>query len=146
MNTLQRLLSFLVALMMMASLSACGTQPGDRAISGALLGAAAGGAVFALFPGTPITLGLATGGALGGIAGGLTLPEYLYLGEPVWYQEFDAETMTFRPRQPIPQNPGMQPQYHQPSDPQQTQQQMQQLPSAQPQSQQQMQQYQQPAR
>lgn len=132
MNMLQRFLSFIVAAMLMMSLSACGTQSGDRAISGALIGAAAGGAVFALFPGTPITLGLATGGALGGIAGGLSLPEYLYLGEPAWYQEFDSETMTFRPRQPIPQNPGMQQQYHEPGGQQE------------PVQQQKMQQYQRP--
>ena len=126
MNTLQKFLTCLVAFMAIASLSACGTQPGDRALSGTFLGAAAGGAVFALFPGTPITLGLATGGALGAIAGGLSLPEYLYLGEPAWKTyELDPENLSIK-RRPIPENP--------------------QMGQQRPQMQQQMQQQQQPAR
>lgn len=70
------------------------------------MGAAVGGAVFALFPSSPITLGLATGGALGGIVGGLSLPEYLYAGEPAWNtHEFNAEEFRFQRRQAILQNP-----------------------------------------
>lgn len=113
MDMSQKITSLALASVMCITLSGCGTQPADRAISGALMGAAAGGAVFALFPGTPITLGLATGGALGGIVGGLSLPDYIYMGEPAWLtHEFNSENFRFQRRQAIMNNqpqPGMMP-------------------------------------
>lgn len=131
----------LASIFLLTSLTGCGTQPADRAISGALIGAAAGGAVFALFPSTPITLGLATGGALGAIGGGLSLPDYMYLGEPAWTtHEFNAQEFRFQRRQAILQNPqpGMLP-------PQSQQQMMQRQQQPAPQPQMQQPQYQQQA-
>ena len=50
-------------------LSACGTNPGDRAVSGGLLGAGAGAAI---------------GAVAGAATGALTDPCTLNLGNPVW--------------------------------------------------------------
>jgi len=64
------------------ALSSCGTMPGDRALSGGLLGA-----------GTGAVIGSVTGsagkgaliGGLGGMAlGALTSPRAINLGEPPW--------------------------------------------------------------
>lgn len=63
-------------------LSGCGTDPGDRAVSGAAIGAGAG-AIVGAFTGTPAT-GAAIG-ALGGAAvGAVTNPCDLNLGDPYW--------------------------------------------------------------
>ncbi|MCW5730398.1 MAG: hypothetical protein KIT20_06560 [Alphaproteobacteria bacterium] len=65
------------------ALAACGTNPGDRALSGAGIGAGIGAA------GAAVTGGSAAGGAiLGGAAGaaigGLTKEKDIDLGRPVW--------------------------------------------------------------
>lgn len=66
----------------MLALSGCGTNPGDRAVSGAALGAGVG-ALFGAAAGNPAT-GAAIG-ALGGTALGLaTDPCDLDLGTPYW--------------------------------------------------------------
>lgn len=63
-------------------LAACGSSTQDRALSGAGIGAAAGGAAGAL---TGDTLGGAVlGGAAGAAAGGLTDADQIDLGDPVW--------------------------------------------------------------
>lgn len=63
-------------------LAACGSSTEDRALSGAGLGAAAGGAAGAL---SGNTLGGAVlGGAAGAAAGGLTDEDQIDLGEPIW--------------------------------------------------------------
>ena len=64
------------------SLSACGTTPGDRALSGGLLGAGAGGAIGSL-SGNAGT-GALIGGVAGAAAGALTDPCTLNLGDPFW--------------------------------------------------------------
>lgn len=64
------------------ALSACGTSPGERAITGAGLGAAGGAAAGALM-GNP-AMGAAAGGLVGGAVGGLTSPNDVYLGKPAW--------------------------------------------------------------
>jgi hypothetical protein len=64
------------------SLSACGTTPGDRALSGGLLGAAAGGAIGSL-SGDAGT-GAIIGGVAGAAAGALTDPCTMNLGDPFW--------------------------------------------------------------
>jgi len=63
-------------------LSACGTDPGDRAVSGAAIGAGAG-AIIGVATGTPAT-GAAIGALAGGAIGGLTDPCTLNLGDPYW--------------------------------------------------------------
>ncbi|MCW5751027.1 MAG: hypothetical protein KIT81_07755 [Alphaproteobacteria bacterium] len=65
------------------ALTACGSNPGDRALSGAGIGAGIGAA------GAAVTGGSAAGGAiLGGAAGaaigGLTKEKDIDLGRPVW--------------------------------------------------------------
>ena len=65
-----------IAMMAAALLAACGTTPGDRALSGAGIGAGIG-----LLGGPP---GVLIGAAIGGAGGALTDPEDVNLGEPVW--------------------------------------------------------------
>ena len=67
------------------ALSACGTSPGDRALSGAGLGAAAGAIIGAPF-GAP-GIGAAIGAAAGGATGAVTSPSQVDLGRPVWRQD-----------------------------------------------------------
>lgn len=64
-------------------LSGCGYSQGDRALSGAGIGAAAGTAGSALTGGNPAA-GAILGGAAGAAAGALTDPEDLNLGRPLW--------------------------------------------------------------
>ncbi len=64
------------------ALSACGHRPGDRAVSGGLIGAGAGaaiGAVTGLGPGA----GAVIGGAVGAVGGAVTSPSAINLGKPV---------------------------------------------------------------
>lgn len=64
-------------------LAACGQSTGDRALSGAGLGAAAGAGVGAL-TGTSVVGGAALGAAAGGATGALTSPNTVNLGRPAW--------------------------------------------------------------
>ena len=70
--------AFVAALM----LSACGTNPGDRAVSGGLLGAGAGAAIGALAGNAGA--GAAIGAVTGAVVGGVSDPCTLNLGDPVW--------------------------------------------------------------
>jgi len=63
-------------------LSACGHSTGDRALSGAGIGAA-GGAVVGGLAGAPLA-GAVVGGAVGAGAGALTTPNQVNLGRPIW--------------------------------------------------------------
>jgi osmotically inducible lipoprotein OsmB len=72
-----------VAAVAMLGLSACGSSPGDRAVSGAGIGAAAGAAGGALTGGSPVA-GALIGGAGGAAVGGLTDSHDFDLGKPVW--------------------------------------------------------------
>lgn len=65
------------------SLSACGTSKSDRMLSGAGIGAAAGGVGSALTGGN-VGTGALIGGGLGAAAGGLTNSRQLDLGRPAW--------------------------------------------------------------
>lgn len=60
----------------------CGYRPGDRALSGAGIGAA-GGAVGGALSGNAAA-GALIGGAGGALVGGLTSPRQINLGRPVW--------------------------------------------------------------
>lgn len=64
-------------------LAGCGYTQGDRALSGAGLGAATGAAGSALTGGNPGT-GAILGGAAGAAAGALTDPDDINLGRPPW--------------------------------------------------------------
>ena len=70
--------AFVAALM----LSACGTNPGDRAVSGGLLGAGAGAAIGAIAGNAGA--GAAIGAVSGAVVGAATDPCTLNLGDPVW--------------------------------------------------------------
>jgi hypothetical protein len=73
-----------VALLLLG-VSACGSTPGDRALSGAGIGAAAGAVVGAPF-GVP-GIGAAVGAAAGGAIGAATTSSQVDLGKPVWRQD-----------------------------------------------------------
>ena len=64
-------------------LAACGTSTTDRALSGAGIGAGVGAAGSMATGGSPVTGGL-LGGAAGAAAGGLTSPDTVNLGKPIW--------------------------------------------------------------
>ena len=63
-------------------LAACGTDPGDRTVSGGLLGAGAGAAIGAA-AGNPAA-GAVIGGVGGAAIGATTSPRQLDLGPPPW--------------------------------------------------------------
>ena len=65
------------------SLAGCGYSPGDRALSGGLLGAAGGAGIAALTGGAPL-VGAAIGGGAGALAGAVTSGHALNLGRPIW--------------------------------------------------------------
>ena len=65
-------------------LSACGNDPGDRALSGAAIGAGAGAVGGALL-GAPLA-GAAIGGVAGAGIGAATTPNQVDLGKPAWQQ------------------------------------------------------------
>ena len=64
------------------ALSACGTTPGERAVSGGLIGAGAGAAIGAA-TGNPAA-GAVIGGVSGAVVGAVTDPCDLNLGDPWW--------------------------------------------------------------
>jgi hypothetical protein len=64
-------------------LAACGNSPGDRAVSGGLLGAGAGAAIGAATGGSAAT-GAAIGGIGGAVVGATTSPCDLNMGDPWW--------------------------------------------------------------
>ncbi|GAA0577202.1 hypothetical protein GCM10009416_14760 [Craurococcus roseus] len=55
------------------SLSACGRSPGERALTGGLIGAGAGAGVSAIAGGDPLT-GALLGGGPGAVGGAVTAP------------------------------------------------------------------------
>lgn len=64
------------------ALAACGHNPGDRAVSGGLLGAGAG-AVIGATVGAPLQ-GAAIGGAVGALGGAATSSHTVNFGRPFW--------------------------------------------------------------
>ncbi|HUO90040.1 MAG TPA: hypothetical protein VMU08_12755 [Rhizomicrobium sp.] len=63
-------------------LAACGTTPGERALSGGLLGAGAGAAIGSVTGSAGA--GAAIGGVAGAITGAATSPCDIDLGDPYW--------------------------------------------------------------
>jgi osmotically inducible lipoprotein OsmB len=70
------------AMVSVLALSACGTDPGDRALSGAAIGAGTG-AIIGAATGSPAT-GAAIGAIGGAAIGAATDPCTLNLGDPWW--------------------------------------------------------------
>lgn len=65
------------------ALAGCGRSPGERAVSGGLLGAGAGAAISGLTGGSLAT-GAVIGGALGAAGGAVSSPRNVNLGRPAW--------------------------------------------------------------
>lgn len=80
---MRRMSNVMVLGMALTLLAACGTSQGDRALSGAGLGAATGAVGGAVTGGDPAT-GAILGGAAGAAAGALTDSGDIYLGRPFW--------------------------------------------------------------
>lgn len=80
-------LKSLAALGLVAALTACGTTPTERAVTGGAMGAATGAAGAAVLGGDPAA-GAAVGAGTGALGGALTDPDDVYLGEPVWDRWF----------------------------------------------------------
>ena len=69
-------------LALMLALAGCGVTPGERAVSGGLIGAGGGAAVGALTGN--VGAGALIGGAAGAVGGAATSPNQVYLGRPAW--------------------------------------------------------------
>jgi osmotically inducible lipoprotein OsmB len=81
---MRRSLSGVIALTIVAgSLAGCGYNRGDRAASGALIGAGGGAAIAALTGGAPL-VGAAIGAGAGALGGAVTSGHDLNLGRPIW--------------------------------------------------------------
>ena len=81
---LRRHVAGLVALTILSgALAGCGYSTGDRAGSGALIGAGGGAAIAAMTGGAPL-VGAAIGAGAGALGGALTSGNNLNLGKPVW--------------------------------------------------------------
>lgn len=78
---------FIVALV----LTACGSTPEERGVSGAGIGAGAGAIVGAV-TGLSIVQGALIGAAAGGVTGLLTDESTIDLGEPIWKKGSEAPT------------------------------------------------------
>lgn len=72
-----------LAIPALLTLSACGETTGDRALSGAGIGAGVGAVGSALVGGNALT-GAAIGGAVGAGAGALTNKNQIDGGKPIW--------------------------------------------------------------
>ncbi|MBR0673754.1 YMGG-like glycine zipper-containing protein [Neoroseomonas soli] len=79
---MKRSLAAILAIAGTIALGGCGVTPGDRAISGGLLGAGTGAAIGSL-SGSAGT-GALIGGAVGAVGGAVTSPNTINLGRPVW--------------------------------------------------------------
>lgn len=79
---MNRTILALTVAMCTASLAACGTSTGDRALSGGGIGAGVG-ALGGLMLGAPVE-GALIGGAVGAGTGALTGSNKINLGKPIW--------------------------------------------------------------
>jgi phage tail tape-measure protein len=68
----------------MGVLTACGTQPKERATGGAAAGAATGAGIGALGGPVGALAGAAIGGGAGAVTGAATSPNQVDLGKPPW--------------------------------------------------------------
>lgn len=66
-------------------LAGCGYSPGERAVSGGLIGAGTG-AVIGSVTGIGPAGGAVVGGAVGAVGGAVTSPRDVNLGRPIWHQ------------------------------------------------------------
>jgi len=78
-----RIASLALAGAMALGLAGCGRSPGDRAVSGGLIGAGGGAAIAAMTGGAPL-VGAAVGAAVGAVGGAVTSPNTVDMGRPAW--------------------------------------------------------------
>ena len=83
-KTMLKRASLSAMLVMGLAVSGCGTTPGDRALSGGLLGAGTGAAIGSVSGSAG--KGALIGGLGGAAIGALTSPNSLNLGTPPWRQ------------------------------------------------------------
>jgi hypothetical protein len=74
----------IIAVGALGVLTACGTQPKERATGGAAAGAATGAGVGALGGPVGALAGAAIGGGVGAVTGAATSPDDVNLGKPPW--------------------------------------------------------------
>ena len=74
-----------------AMLTACGTTPEERGVSGAGVGAGAGAIVGAV-TGLSVVEGAVLGAVAGGLTGAMTSKDQVNLGEPAWKQGSSSAT------------------------------------------------------
>jgi hypothetical protein len=77
-------MAMIVAVGLLGVVSACGTQPKERATGGAAAGAATGAGVGALGGPVGALAGAAIGGGVGAVTGAATSPSDVNLGKPPW--------------------------------------------------------------
>lgn len=80
---MRKIQNAMLAVMVLTSLAACGSTKGDRALSGAAIGAGAGTVGSIVTGGNPLT-GAVIGGAVGAAAGAVTKKKDVDLGDPIW--------------------------------------------------------------
>ncbi len=80
---MKKMQNIIFAISAIAMLSACGTAPSERALSGAGIGAGVGAVGGALIGGNPVT-GAVVGGAVGAAVGAVVKEQHLNLGKPAW--------------------------------------------------------------
>jgi osmotically inducible lipoprotein OsmB len=75
-----------IVMVLALGLGACGTTPGDRAATGAIVGGTSGALIGIAFGGVGIGAGAFVGAAIGAGVAVITKPEQLNLppGKPVW--------------------------------------------------------------
>ena len=67
------------------ALAACGRSPGDRALSGGLIGAGTGAAIGGIVGGgSGAATGALIGGGVGAVGGAATSPRDVDFGRPAW--------------------------------------------------------------
>ena len=67
-------------------LVACGQTQGDRALSGAAIGAGTGAAIGAIAGPVGAGTGAVVGAGAGAVTGAFTNPSQVDLGEPIWHR------------------------------------------------------------
>ncbi len=80
---MNRIIGIAGLMVLVLGLAGCGYDPGDRAASGGLIGAAGGAGIAAITGGSPL-VGAAIGGAAGALGGAVTSGHAINLGTPIW--------------------------------------------------------------
>jgi osmotically inducible lipoprotein OsmB len=85
------------------ALTACGTTPTERGVSGAGIGASAG-AVLGAITGLSVLEGAVIGAAAGGLTGALTDNNQINFGDPVWGRGSSSQASVRQSAYPVSSN------------------------------------------